>query len=64
MTNIDKIRSMTEEELYDFISKIDIYRCVCPAVKMCHWDKHNDWITCKNVFVKWLKQEVNNDETW
>lgn len=33
MTNSDKIRLMTDEELYNFISKIDIYRCYCPAVK-------------------------------
>lgn len=64
MTNIDKIRSMKEEELYDFISKIDIYRCTCPAVEMCHSDDDTDFVTCKNIFIKWLKQEVNKDEIW
>lgn len=59
MTAIDKIRSMAVEELYKFISKIDIYRCSCPAVKMCHSDEDTDWATCKSVFIKWLKQEAD-----
>lgn len=62
MTNADKIRSMTDEELYEFISKIDIYRCSCPAAKMCHSDDDTDWVTCKSVFIKWLKQEEEKNE--
>lgn len=55
VTNADKIRNMTDEELYDFISGIDIYRCTCPAKSIC------DEESCEVNFIKWLKQPVEGE---
>lgn len=63
MTNGDRIRNMTDEELAAFM---DIYtfedicrtRCLKPAGDrtICHGEE------CVSNILKWLKQEVNNDE--
>lgn len=56
VTNADKIRSMTDEELGKWICSImssDCCRWTCPARNMCGL---ND-----NGLVKWLKQSARED---
>lgn len=54
MTNGDKIRSMTDEELAHEISRID--RRICDTVEICEKD-----INCYDCRVKWLKQEAKQE---
>lgn len=51
MTNADKIRSMPDKKLADFIgSIIDCWHC--PKDKEC-----SDGKNCDNMLLAWLKQE-------
>jgi len=51
MTNADKIRSMDDEKLVDFIgSIIDCWHC--PMEREC-----NNGENCDNALLAWLKQE-------
>lgn len=47
-TNADRIRSMTDEELAEFMDGIDCLRC--PVGDNCKID------ACKNQLFKWLQQ--------
>lgn len=53
MTNADRIRAMTDEELAEWI-----FQCLtagpCPASSSCIRDE--DCVTC---WLNWLKQEIN-----
>lgn len=58
MTNADKIRQMTDEELSDFLSR-----------QRCHpvWCDDNCQTVCRDCRLKWLKEEVTHGEserTW
>lgn len=56
VTNADKIRSMTDEELGKWICSImssDCCRWTCPARHMCGLNN--------NGLVKWLKQSARED---
>ena len=52
MTNADKIRAMSDEELADYLHKFS--NCIyCPA--------EDDWLFCEDCqskWLKWLKKEV------
>jgi hypothetical protein len=58
MTNADKIRSMSDEQLAEWLNNngdIDIF-CdnKCPDFDgHCNYNEH----TCRNAWLKWLKQE-------
>ena len=61
MTNADKIRAMSDEELLDFLWGANIFDCMnggipdeeqCPALP--YRSKHND---CKECFGEWLKAD-------
>ena len=54
MTNADKIREMTDEELYALLSKGDCERCTWKE-KEC---LDNEEMNCFNGLEQWLKQEV------
>ena len=55
MTNSDRIRQMTDEELAESISFIDCSKC---PLYNTHCEGH-----CKEKFLEWLKQEVREDAT-
>ena len=58
MTNADKIRNMPDEELADFIDKVEISAC-----NYCAFHSEIDGCTekyreCTEGFLEWLKREV------
>lgn len=54
-TNADKIRSMTGEELANFVSLCCGWTCAeCPVGKECNGDE------CFSTWLDWLKQEVSD----
>lgn len=61
MTNGDKIRAMTDEELAEFI---DIYNIEDICKTRCAVVNYQDCIGCENCkgnILLWLKQEVSED---
>ena len=62
MTNADRIRNMTDEELAEFLSKTvdDIVSCdVCDEPTNKYGSCSGN---CKNLYLKWLQAEVKEDE--
>ena len=60
MTNYERIKSMSVEEMAEFIEKMTEHLEICtrcPAYKMC--DTH---IKCGENIKQWLLQEVSEDE--
>ena len=53
MTNADRIRSMTDEELAEFISKYFSCEYECAVRDKCG----SDW-DCKRATIDWLQSEV------
>ena len=56
MTNADRIRSMSDEELAEFIRELN-ERCLAGA-GMVDCSKNEDCIDCKGVVLEWLQSEV------
>lgn len=61
MTNGDKIRSMTDEELaqFIFIHTDCMLLSSCPAYSNCAGYKGE--IACYEIIIDWIKQECEND---
>ena len=64
MTNADKIRAMSDEELAELLDMKDDCTCIehyCPAYTDCRRNK--DWrhTTCQQTILDWLKQEATNE---
>ena len=59
MTNGDKIRSMTDEELKAFFM-CELYDDVCPPDASC-CPQNGKFIPCSDCWKRWLKREVQND---
>lgn len=61
MTNGERIRSMTDEELAEFLFGT-LYDCVCcPIIKFCVETRPKmPILNCKSVIKIWLKSEVKN----
>ena len=59
MTNADKIRSMTDEELANMLNMHECGRD-CPVGE---FDKHKCYMheSCYNCWLDWLKKEADND---
>lgn len=59
MTNGEKIRSMTDEELAEFLDEDASYTCLICARR----DAKDSCVNyeCKNKVLEWLKQEVSED---
>lgn len=55
-TNADRIRSMSDEELADFIRELNEV-CLAGAGKV-DCSKNEECIDCKGVVLKWLQSEV------
>lgn len=56
ITNADKIRSMTDEELAEFLEKSDFWDEICDECK--HLDGCQDTIFCASKTLEWLKREI------
>lgn len=63
MTNAEKIRGMTDEELCELFNPDDISCQDCPANTHCH-EKYFPYnivsVKCRDVIYEWLKQEVED----
>lgn len=57
MTNGDRIRQMTDEDLAEIVQFDD---CFGPHYKCPGWKQDHN-CDCKECFLMWLKQEVNED---
>lgn len=59
MTNADRIRAMTDEEMAAFFSSDNFRFCFC---EFCEWNVkgclNNEKMNCANGMENWLKQEV------
>ena len=55
MTNADRIRSMTDEELVHQFTQRDTF--FCPVAKGDTDTCRGNW-SCEDCFAKWLKKEV------
>lgn len=56
LTNADRIRSMTDEELVELCTNIDC-EC-CKAIMHSKGCPANNWRRCEDFWLNWLKQEV------
>lgn len=58
LTNYDRIKSMSVEEMADFLTKIQFFSCVvCEKEKDETCTKEN----CANFHKQWLLQEVSDE---
>ena len=60
MTNADKIRAMTDEELAYFIAE-QRFCTVNPIADEFRIDVTFQFVNCKNNMLDWLKQEVSDN---
>ena len=56
MTQADRIRSMSDEELADFIRNLN--ECCLAGAGMVDCSNNEDCIDCKGVVLEWLQSEV------
>ena len=56
MTNADRIRAMTDEELAELLAPV-----LCPYLDCPSELPFEDTTTCKDCWLDWLRQEVDND---
>ena len=59
MTNADKIRQMTDEELAKFIDGLNNNCHVCSSCKVTQ-EPNKTTYHCKECKLRWLQQEVTN----
>lgn len=62
MTNFEKIKNMSVEELAQVMSAPITICAFCPASKtVCdQWQEQEKNFSCKMAFVEWLKREVED----
>lgn len=58
MTNYEKIKAMSVEEVADFLNGIKSSCCECPAIETC---EANPYDLCGIVISKWLESEAEED---
>ena len=58
MTNYERIKDMTVEEMAEWLEKIPVGCDFCPAREFCDMNIYN---TCENIFKEWLESEVEED---
>jgi hypothetical protein len=56
MTNADRIRSMTDEDLAEWLAKHNERSAVCP-----NFGAHDCQASCRKCWLDWLKQEAGNE---
>lgn len=61
MTNADKMRHMTDEELADFFDCVNHDPCEACCNNL-YWCRRNNALepVCKRHFLDWLKEETQN----
>ena len=57
MTNREKLRAMTDEELAEYVCNIDRMCSGCPGVRLCTYLGGH-----ANGMIKWLQAEAEGDE--
>ena len=57
-TNADRIRAMSDEELAELPWEYDFQCYMCPNKPLCD----DGYKTCKELWLDWLKQEVDADD--
>lgn len=69
MTNADRIRAMSDEELADFLGKITPINCdCCVYMRPCHLEYDEETVNyaekynCKDGFMQWLQQPAEEEE--
>ena len=62
MTNADRIRSMSDEELAEFLERVHVDPCsaCCDNLYWCRRNNAPEPV-CKNHFLKWLQQPAEED---
>lgn len=55
-TNADRIRSMTDEELAEFIRELN--ECCLAGAGMVDCSRNKDCIECEGIVLEWLQSEV------
>lgn len=60
MTNADRIRSMADEELLDFLNQYDIIDMHC-VFEVCSCFTEDT--SCKECWLNWLREEVNENDS-
>ena len=55
-TNADRIRSMSDEELADFIRELN--ECCLAGAGMVDCSNNTECIDCKGIVLEWLQSEV------
>ncbi len=59
MTNFEKIKAMSVEEMAEYLYR-NVADCeMCPAMKSC---KAPTDIACKRTLLEWLEREAEEDE--
>ena len=58
MTNFEKIKSMTIDEISEFLSNV-VYCEMCPVSDFC--DVDTTYQECPEKFKQWLLNEAEND---
>ena len=58
MTNFEKIKNMSVEELADTMNVVITNCYKCPIRKFCKKNNSRDCRTCQDTWKKWLKSEV------
>ena len=59
MTNFEKLKNMSVDEMVDKLDKV--FNCnSCPIEVFC--SENRKIITCKSVWEKWLKSEAENSD--
>ena len=63
MTNGDRLRAMTDEQIADYYEAANPFLCAnyCPARKLCEETRKKP-MSCKQVLMTWLKQEAEDDK--
>ena len=56
ITNADHIRSMSDEELADFIRELN--ECCLAGAGMVDCSRNEECIDCKGIVLEWLQSEV------
>lgn len=69
MTNADRIRAMSDEELADFLEKINPINCdCCVYMRPCRLEYDEETVNyaekynCKDGFMQWLQQPAEEEE--
>lgn len=61
MTNFEKIKNLSVEELADTLNVVITTCCRCPISTFCRKNYSRDCRTCQDMWEKWLESEAEND---